>query len=82
MQTLSSNGRTQDTCKVSIIIPAFNEAETIGTLLEDLIPLVDNQNCEIIVVNDASTDATADIVANYPSVKKLTNRITKAIAPL
>ena len=43
--------------KVSIIIPAKNEAQSIGALsqkLEDLYP-----NAEVLVINDGSTDNTA-----------------------
>jgi hypothetical protein len=49
--------------KISVIIPAFNEAKNIGRVLEILKPIewID----EIIVVNDASDDKTAQIVQNY-----------------
>lgn len=54
---------------LTIVIPAFNEARYIGRLLEriaevDLTPM--GLSKEIIVVDDGSTDATADIVARYP----------------
>jgi len=39
--------------KLSIVIPAFNEEKTIGAVID-----------EIIVVNDASTDATLKILTN------------------
>jgi len=42
---------------VSIVIPAFNEAEAIGTLIRDLRAEADWH--EILVVDDASTDETA-----------------------
>jgi len=44
--------------KVAVIVPAYNEAERLGRLLPD-IPhdLVDL----VVVVNDASTDATAEV---------------------
>lgn len=56
---------------LSIIIPAYNEAETIGKTIEGLknatssLPL----NFEIIVVNDASTDNTSDILKNIANIK-------------
>lgn len=45
--------------KVSVVIPAKNEAESIGTVVEQLVGMecVD----EVIVVNDGSTDATGEI---------------------
>ena len=57
--------------KLSVVIPAYNEARFIGTLLErikavDLAPL--GLGMEIIVVDDCSRDSTADIVAAVPDV--------------
>jgi len=43
--------------KVSIIIPAYNEAETIGDVINKIINLY--PDFEVIVVNDGSTDDTA-----------------------
>jgi glycosyltransferase involved in cell wall biosynthesis len=56
---------------LSIVIPAFNEARFIGTLLEqiaavDLEPL--GVAKEIIVIDDHSKDATAEIAAGFPGV--------------
>lgn len=49
---------------VSIVIPVFNDEDTIAAALESAV----NQTLaqiEIIVVDDASSDKTADIVASY-----------------
>jgi len=56
---------------LSIVIPAYNEERFIGTLLEqiravDLQPLGITK--EIIVVDDCSTDRTAQIAASVPGV--------------
>ncbi len=52
---------------VSIIIPAYNEEASIG-LLMDKIRTVDTESLgfqkEIIIVDDGSTDSTAEIVKN------------------
>jgi glycosyltransferase involved in cell wall biosynthesis len=48
---------------IAAILPAYNEAKTIGNVLEVLCR-VDSLN-EIIVVDDGSKDATADIVHTY-----------------
>jgi dolichol-phosphate mannosyltransferase len=52
---------------VSIVIPAKNEAEQIGPALETLQQVFrkNNLNYEIIVVNDGSSDHTAEIVRQY-----------------
>jgi glycosyltransferase involved in cell wall biosynthesis len=46
--------------RVSIIIPAFNEAATIGEVLDEVERL--DLERQVIVVDDGSTDGTADVV--------------------
>lgn len=50
--------------KVSIIIPTYNRAESIGTSIQSILDQT-WQNYEIIVVDDGSTDNTRQIVENY-----------------
>ncbi|MDG3015625.1 glycosyltransferase family 2 protein [Speluncibacter jeojiensis] len=47
---------------VSVIIPAYNEQDRIGRTLECLIEQIDEID-EIIVVDNRSTDATAEVVS-------------------
>jgi len=49
---------------VSVLIPLFNEEEFIGILLERVIraPLPENLEREIIVVDDGSSDSSAEVV--------------------
>lgn len=55
--------------KLSIVIPAYNEAKYIGKCLATALQTCrDLKDCEIIVVNNASTDNTAEIVKHYPGV--------------
>ncbi|HYQ59291.1 MAG TPA: glycosyltransferase, partial [Draconibacterium sp.] len=49
---------------VSILIPARNEEQNIGLLLQD-IQQQEWQNLEVLVFNDQSTDKTAEIVESY-----------------
>jgi len=51
------------TLPISIIIPVYNEAGTIATTLEQLIP---HPGEEILVVDGGSTDQTRDIAASFP----------------
>ncbi len=58
--------------KLSIIIPAYNEAKTIHFILDKLkeVELVNNIRKEIIIVNDCSTDNTEEILLDYISSNK------------
>ena len=51
----------------SIVIPAYNESERIALTLERVLTHVRerNWNAEILVVNDGSSDNTADIVRRF-----------------
>ncbi|MGA1036101.1 MAG: glycosyltransferase family A protein, partial [Ilumatobacteraceae bacterium] len=65
-----------DSPKVTVIVPAHQAENTIGYALDS----VRNQtwrNLEVIVVDDASTDATADIVASIddPRIRLVRNDI-------
>ena len=47
---------------LSIVIPARNEEENIKETIESLIPYINTEETEIIVVNDHSEDRTEEIV--------------------
>lgn len=53
--------------KLSVVIPAYNEAPTIHFILDKVIAvnLTGNFTKEIIIVNDFSKDATVDVVNKY-----------------
>jgi Glycosyltransferases, probably involved in cell wall biogenesis len=51
---------------VSIIVPAYNEEKMIGKCLESIFDQDYKGEMEVIVVNDGSTDRTADTVLKYP----------------
>jgi glycosyltransferase involved in cell wall biosynthesis len=48
---------------VAVVVPAFNEEKQIGMVIETMPDFVDR----IIIVNDSSTDRTAEIVSEYIS---------------
>jgi len=47
---------------LTIVVPVFNEERTVCEILCDLISLSPSFNYEIIVLNDGSTDRTAEII--------------------
>jgi len=54
---------------VSVIIPAYNEEKTIEGVLKAVV--ASGVSDDIIVVNDGSTDRTADIARKYATVVEL-----------
>lgn len=53
---------------VSITVPAYNEAQSIAATLETLLQVDYPADClQIVVVSDASTDGTDDIVREFAS---------------
>ena len=51
--------------KISVVIPAFNEADSINSVIERIRVILGNEEqTEIIVVNDGSTDATGEVLKN------------------
>jgi len=53
--------------KLSIVIPAYNEAKTIHLILDKIksVELVNAIQKEIIIVNDCSTDETENAIKSY-----------------
>ncbi len=47
--------------KISVVVPAYNEAAQIGTVIESMPDFVDR----IVIINDCSTDNTASVVLKY-----------------
>jgi glycosyltransferase involved in cell wall biosynthesis len=56
--------------KLSIVIPAYNEENTIEEILNKIVSvqLIGDISKEIIIVNDYSTDRTEDIIEEYMDV--------------
>jgi len=50
--------------KVSVIIPAYNTEKYISQAIESALTQTE-QSVEVIVVNDASTDATLEVVKSF-----------------
>lgn len=52
---------TMRSMKVCVIVPTYNNGGTIGRVLDDILGYAD----DVIVVNDGSTDDTADILRSF-----------------
>jgi dolichol-phosphate mannosyltransferase len=50
---------------IRFVIPAFNEVENIPRLLADLAPVARELGARVIVVDDGSTDGTAEMVREH-----------------
>src|SRR2546428_4292627 len=70
---------------VSFIVPALNEQDNLGPLVERLLAIERTQACpcEILIVDDASSDATYDVGARlaglHPQVKVLRKELPRGI---
>ncbi|HZK65405.1 MAG TPA: DUF2062 domain-containing protein, partial [Puia sp.] len=53
-----------DTLKICVLVPTYNNASTLGTVLKHIASYTRN----ILVVNDGSTDQTAEILKGFPEV--------------
>lgn len=53
--------------KCVVVIPAYNNEGTVGRVIED----VKRYAGDIVVVNDGSTDGTADVLASIPDIRVL-----------
>jgi cellulose synthase/poly-beta-1,6-N-acetylglucosamine synthase-like glycosyltransferase len=53
--------------RCSIVVPAYNAGATLGACLEALLgQSVPRESCEVIVVDDGSTDDTPAVLARFP----------------
>jgi glycosyltransferase involved in cell wall biosynthesis len=52
---------------LTLVIPAYNEAETLPRLMEQLLAFCNERNWKIIIVNDGSGDATKQTLAGFSS---------------
>ncbi len=51
---------------VSIILPVYNEGEVLAPMLNRLFALPEAKDWEVLVVDDGSTDNTAEVAERYP----------------
>lgn len=53
--------------KVCVLIPTYNNAATLGQVLQDVL----THTSDVIVVNDGATDHTAEVLEQFPMVSVL-----------
>ncbi len=63
---------------ISIVIPAFNEEKRIGRTLDLTVAWAKSNGhiCEVLVVDDGSTDGTSRVVSNVARVEPIVSLIT------
>ena len=58
---------------ISIVIPAYNEEKRLEDTLKKIISFMENQDYEIIVVDDCSTDETHRMLEDMKNIKIVRN---------
>ena len=65
---------------VSVVIPAFNAANTVARAIDSALRQIFDGILEIIVVNDGSTDRTAGMLAQYEPRIRIINQVNQGPA--
>lgn len=78
-QQIASSANPTDTPRLSVVVPAYNEEENIVPLAEEIVAALSSLpgGFELILVDDASTDATAQCIRNIglPQVRGVFHRV-------
>ncbi|QIO24580.1 glycosyltransferase family 2 protein [Haloarcula sp. JP-L23] len=61
---------------VGVVLPAYNEAEHIGSVIESLPAFVDR----VYAIDDCSTDETWDVIREYATVSEQSNQRVAAVS--
>jgi glycosyltransferase involved in cell wall biosynthesis len=65
--TMESSGHLFERLKVCIVVPTYNNANTLAALIRDLKEF----QAHIIVVNDGSTDETESVLGLFPDIQTI-----------
>ena len=75
LKSLEESAVVDKNTVVSVVIPCYNHGQYLSQAIESVLNQT-HQNTEIIVVDDGSTDDTANVCKSYPGVKYVrTNRL-------
>lgn len=73
------SSKKSSTPDISIVVPVMNESGNIEPLIADILTAFDGRNIEIVYVNDASDDATADELAALQKTVKCLRVLTHSV---
>lgn len=59
--------------EIVVVIPTYNNGKTLAAVIEEVCRYAD----DIIVVNDGSTDDTANDAEQYPAIRTITHPVNK-----
>lgn len=59
--------------EIVVVIPTYNNGKTLAAVIEEVYRYAD----DIIVINDGSTDDTANILEQYPAIRTITHPVNK-----
>ncbi|MCB0754825.1 MAG: glycosyltransferase family 2 protein [Flavobacteriales bacterium] len=65
---------------LTIIIPAYNEEESLSVLMPELLSFVQRNNMQLVVVNDGSKDRTLEVLRkfeNEPNFRFFSHKVNK-----
>ncbi len=62
---------SSDSPYLSVVVPLYNEEENVGPLQEEIGQVLEGQDYELLLVDDGSTDATAERVEKGGRVRLL-----------
>jgi len=64
---------------ISVVVPAYNEAENVGNLAAEIHAAIGDMPYEMIFIDDCSTDETASVLQalkrEYPALRALSHRV-------
>lgn len=61
-----------------VVVPTYNEAETIELFLADVLAVTAKMDVRVLVVDDSSPDGTAALVRNHPSFGSRVHLLSRA----